>query len=264
MPLLKIAPFLKIMDMKSSPAKQPSRLACNSLLTLLAIVFSLTTGNLSAQPEAITPDRPGAAEGTHAVTPGHFYIELGYQYSFRDKHKMSSVPDITFRFGVVDRVEMFIFWDGFHILHKGEDTDTDLPGMGGKYRLLMNHKFNLTLWGAVGFSEIHDFAAEPALAVAWDYELTDNLEIFGTAMSGYAESYFDFLFVVGIEKELSEKTAVFAEYYFTDPGMNQLFHGTEFGIAYLLTNNIQLDAYGGYGMSEEIEHYIGFGLSKRL
>ena len=47
---------------------------------------------------------------------------------------------------------MFVMWDGLSILHDIDDTDIQLPGLGRKYRLLMNNDFNLTLWDAVGFS----------------------------------------------------------------------------------------------------------------
>ena len=245
--------------------QKTSPLFSNVPLVLVFVIFGLFNyTNLSAQPETITADRPGAAEGTHAVTPGIFYIELGYQYSFRDNFKMSSVPDVNFRFGLVDRVEMFIMWDGVNILHDIDDTELELPGIGGKYRLVMADEFNLTLLGAVEFSDDDGFSAEPLLALAWDYELSDNLELFGTGLTQYDGDDFEFLFVLGLEVEATDKIGVFAEYYFTDMGTDKLFHGSEYGIMYLLTDDIQIDVYGGYGFSEEIAHYLGFGVSKRF
>lgn len=245
--------------------QKTSKQHATAAFVLVSVFFGLISSNsLSAQSETIIADRPGAAEGTHAVTPGNFYIELGYQYSFRDNFKMSTVPDVNFRFGVVDRVEMFIIWDGYNFLHNTGIAIAELPGLGGKYRLVMADDFNLTLLGAVEFSDDVGFSAEPALALAWDYEFIDNLEIFGTGMAEYDGDDFEFLFVLGLEAEATDNLAIFAEYYFTDLGTDKLFHGSEYGIMYLLTDDIQLDVYGGYGFSDEIDHYLGFGVSKRF
>jgi hypothetical protein len=42
------------------------------------------------------------------------------------------------------------------------------------------------------------------------------------------------------------------------------FNVSEFGITYLLTPGIQLDLYGGSGLTGETDYYAGVGISQRF
>lgn len=67
-----------------------------------------------AQQNSFEPDRPGFSTGTYTVPPATFYIETGYQFTFRYSSDLnnSEVPAITIRTGLTPLVEIFMKWNG--------------------------------------------------------------------------------------------------------------------------------------------------------
>ncbi|MFW5792717.1 MAG: hypothetical protein ACOCWC_00435 [Bacteroidota bacterium] len=237
-------------------------------ITLFA--FAVLHNNISAQTGSLSADRPGVSHGTHAVTPGNFYLEFGYQFSFNKNLNYSSMPISNFRFGVVEGLEIFVGWSGFDVNHTLNQTETGLPSLGTKLQLLKGEAFNLTMVGSIAYSDISEsFPVNPALALACDYEINDVFGVFGTVQGGYVseadDKMIELVIAAGLGFGLTENLSSFIEYYNVSyPENSGIYHGSECGIMYLINNDLQIDAFGGYGFSNEIDHYMGVGIAKRF
>lgn len=234
----------------------------------------------ATQTERLAADRPGFAWGTHTVTPGSFYLETGFMYSFRTEPNFSNystLPVFNFRMGIADNLELFISWDGWDIYHQrnpeGLNTDNhelSLPLLGAKYQLFAAENFTFTLLGLLESNDDADsFTVDPSLALLWDYSLTDDLELFGMGQAGTISTYtgneMAYSFAVGIGFPLGKNVDVFAEYFtMYDTFSKKLFHGNEAGILFFLNDNTQLDVFGGYSHENTIPHYLGAGISRRF
>jgi hypothetical protein len=231
---------------------------------LIMLMLALMLHVNASPPERLIADRPGFSAGTHAVTPGVFYLETGYQYSFaKGDNNFSNLPMLNFRTGIISNMEIFIGWDGLTVTHAHRETELNFPTAGMKYRLLKSEDFNLTAMGTLGFSDNGKISADPAVALLWDYELASRWELFGIVQAGYEEKRFSPQWAVGLGFTTSDKTDVFLEYYNTISQANWM-QGLEFGLMYFLSNNIQLDIYGGYGLHDDLDHYVGLGFSRRF
>lgn len=234
-----------------------------------------------SQPVTLKADRPGFSTGTHAVTPGRLYLELGYHYSFSNSDELfnySQVPDFNLRIGVAEKLEIFLMWDGWSIAHgnqnnqvnTGNGTEAGLPGLGAKYRLIRSDGYNLTLLGLLeGTDAKNSFSFDPAIALTWDLELSGRFELFGLLQGGSetadAGNSFKTQIAVGLGFEISDRVEAFAEYYnVASPRKGEFSGGSEFGMMYLLTPEIQLDIYGGYGPASEAGYYTGLGIARRF
>ncbi len=234
-----------------------------------------------SQPVNLKADRPGFSTGTHAVTPGGLYLELGYHYSIGDNYESfsySQIPDLNLRLGIADKLEMSLMWDGWNIAHSerndlvnsGNGTEAGLPGLGAKYRLIRSGGYNLTLLGLLEGTNVgNSFSVDPAVALAWDIELSGRFELFGLLQGGSetagAANYFITQIAIGLGLGISDRLGSFAEYYnVANPGKDEFSGGSEFGVMYLLTPEIQLDIYGGYGPGSEAGYYGGLGIARRF
>lgn len=238
---------------------------------LLLALLLFSSGHLWGQPQWLVADRPGFATGTHAVTPGNVYLELGYQYSFKNNNvSFSELPLVNLRFGLVQNWEVFVEWEGWGVNHKANayTSDIALPTLGSKYRLLTADEYNITLLGLLQAGDDEGkVITDPALAILWDYEMGDQFELFGMGQAGWQvePSMAEWVVVMGVGMEINTKTETFAEYYTVIlPEVSQVMHGTELGLMYKLNPDIQVDVYAGIGLSEYAEHYTGLGIARRF
>ncbi len=263
---------------KMKKSELPNRLV--GVLICLVTALSVNA-EAASQPDDLIADRPGFSTGTHSVTPGKFYLEIGYQYSFnteKNLHNYSDIPDLNLRIGIANKLELFVMWDGWSISHykgidgigSGNAIEAGLPGLGAKYQLVRADDYNITLLGMLeGTDANNSYSVDPALALAWDYELSGRFELFGLVQGGYeanpGNNDFLTLFAMGLGFEINDRMETFAEYYnIAYPGTGKLQNGSEFGIMYLLNSDTQLDIYGGYGFGREMDHYMGLGISRRF
>ena len=73
------------------------------------------------------------------------------------------------------------------------------------------------------------------------------------------------LYTVVLTYELAKRFFVFGEMYGTFPRIGQAEHSFDYGAMYLVNNNIQLDVFGGFGVSERApDTLFGCGLSVRI
>lgn len=246
----------------------------NMLKAGILTLFLLLAGSVSlqAQDQRLVPDRPGFSTGTFTVPVGEFYIETGYQYSFRNstENRVSEFPQINIRTGLTQRSELFVSWDGFEIDHNQTGRDQPLPSVGGKFRLVEGRQVELTLLGVLHNSrEDGDYRIDPLAGVMWEIEITDRMGHFGGIQ---LESELDEnrrvwnpALAAGIGFELFEKLDSILEWYtIYESAEKEFYSGLEAGFLFYPNPSLQIDLFGGLGLSDEISHYLGVGLSIRL
>jgi hypothetical protein len=231
--------------------------------------FACLTSAAASEPEVIQPDRPGYSWGTHTVAPGFVYIESGYQINLqRASTAFSNLPVVNLRFGIINNIEGFISWDGFslsHTLNNGSN-ETTLPTVGFKAGIFDSEKFSVTL---VGLTEFADEADKPfilpALAVAWDYSLSEKIDLFGLAGVFSITEQPELSFAAGLNTEISSGINLSLEYYnIYNTHSTTLLHGNEAGIIFNLNPNLQLDIFSGIRYDKNPEIYTGIGFAIRL
>lgn len=230
--------------------------------------------------EAIIPDRPGFSTGTQTVKQNVVNVELGYQYSFNNydtKPSSHTYPQMVLRTGLSDVAEFDLQWEGINI-DKEEDSSTvrsnaDLA-IGGKYKLVENEHYNMTLLGIVslptGTVPSTSDSVDPLVGLLWDYSLSDTTTLFGTVQASSSQidhnRVYDQQFSIGTSFSHTETIGSFVEFYTIMPSESSL-HNTKTidgGITYLLTNDIQLDINIGLGLNRYSSNFVGFGFATRF
>ncbi len=240
----------------------------------------------------ISTDRPSFSDGTGFVPVGHFQLETGYTYTFRDRdgvetHRHNG-PEVLARIGVInDRLELRLIASGFSWIHT--DDHGEVSTAQGWNDLALGLKLKLTdqdrwlprvVLGAqttlsIGTGAISNQLPEPTLKLIWSYDLGQSLGDSWNSLTlggnlnlawpttsgdrftqGQASLYLAF--------PLLPRTTGFAEYYVIGPNSKgaDAAHYTDLGATYLLTDRIQLDARVGVGLNHEADNcFAGVGIS---
>ncbi len=246
------------------------------IAVVLLLFAALQTA--AGEPERFAADRPGFAFGTHTVQPGTLYFESGYQYSFntgRVFFNYSNFPVLTLRTGLTNRSELFISWDGWTLHHKSHlsnstGNEIELPLLGAKYSLVQADDYTLTLL-AIAEPEESDntLRINPAMGLLWDYEITENLELFGMGKirldNAEKNTATQLIFALGASTPVAQSIDIFLEYYtIADTDSGKWTHGNEAGVIFFMGNDMQIDLFGGIGHRNHLDHYIGLGFAKRI
>lgn len=240
--------------------------------TLLLLTILLTALERVNAQDRLIPDRPGFSTGTFTVPKGIIYIETGYQFSFRNAsaNRKSEFPEINLRTGITSKSEVFISWDGLEVDHYHSGSAAPLPSIGGKLNILDGEKIDLTLLAVWNQSnEEGRYRIDPMAGVIWEVELSENRGYYG-GLQIESEPEKDGriwlpAFASGLEFELSEKmSTVFEGYTIYESSERSFQLGLEAGLLFYPTPSVQLDLFGGVGLTDGISHYLGVGVSFRI
>lgn len=254
---------------------------CNYQHVICLAAMCLWNTAVKAEDVAIAPDRPGLATGTHTVSPGIVYLEMGYQYGFNRSGEDSAthtLPQLVLRTGLTNNMELDIIWDGWNQDHaRGSQAERSIADVtiGGKYRLHQSDAYNLTLMGLlslpVGEEPSTSDEVEPLLGLLWDYNLTDSAQLFGVIQANWLEteeskSYTEAQLALGVGFGHTDKLSSFIEYYGAFPSEAGLpeEHIINGGLVYLVNNDLQLDISTGAGLNDDTGHFVSFGVAMRF
>ncbi len=264
----------------------------NCLRTTLSVGMAILAGATLVQGEDLVTDRPDQTESSVTVGPGKIQVEMGYTHAEDDegdKVKTDSLPESLVRFGIVEDFELRLIWGGYQWQETTTGgTTTRMDGAndmaaGLKIRFweeqgwipetaLLTH-LSLPV-GKTGFSSER---VDPDLRFAFSHTLNDTFSLgynLGTAWTTTENSAGDlsqrnlFIYTAALGIGLTEALGAFVEFfgdiptYSHSPGPENSFDG---GFTYQLTDNLQLDASGGIGLSKAADDwFLGIGLSFRL
>jgi hypothetical protein len=242
----------------------------------------------------ISTDRPSFSDATGFVPVGHFQLETGYTFTFRNRDGVETQrhngPEILGRVGVLeDRLELRLITAGYVWSRSDDGTGAGFASnegwsdstLGFKLKLAdQDHWLPRLALGAqttlgIGSDNISNQIAEPTLKLIWSYDLGQSLgdDWKGMTLGGNAnivwpttsgDRFTQAQGSVCLSFPIAESLSGFAEYYVIGPNSKgtDAAHYVDVGGGYLLTNRIQLDARVGLGLNQEADNeFFGVGFS---
>lgn len=250
----------------------------------------------------INTDRPTFTPANTVVPPGRLQFESGFTYNRQQSpsstNNLYDLPEIAMRYGLMDRVEFRMFWEGPTFAPSpssgrpranrlGGTSDTEI---GFKWQLFEGDKDRrwipttalITSMTAPtgGTSPLSSGVAEPYVNLMYGWSLSEKLTLAGS--TGYlglrqqpdlaarlaADNYQRYHQSLVAFYAAGKRTTLFYEWYvimYTNAPSNLPLHYMDGGLLYQLTPNIQLDIRAGFGLSGRPDDFFtGTGLSFRF
>ncbi len=245
-------------------------------MEVIALVVFIAPLRISAEP--IQPDRPGFSTGTYTVESGVSHMELGFQSEYGNNvgdPDTFTAPLLNFRIGLNTTTELNILVDGWsrERTSTGSVTSSSDLLIGAKHRLIERENYNLSFLGFIslptGNSPDSGYFT-PFVGLLWDYEIKSDISAFGTFqfisfVEGDQRSN-NFQPAIGLAFSHTDKIGTYIEYY-RDMSLNLSTKDIDMfdaGIAYLLTDNIQLDFNFGISIDRDSSDFVGAGFAIRF
>ena len=265
---------------------------CAAALALNLALLAAMSAHAQDAPNGdyINPDRPGIADGSNVVGPGHFQVELGLQGEFRHTDGTSDrtlfVPTLL-RLGLSKAWELRVETTGAYIWDRTNDPAsgvvkseaTDPISLGVKYHFQDSAGVKQPSLGVIlrifapsgsGAFKTSHTTADLRLAADWDiapkWSLNPNIGVAIYESAG--KSYEAGLFATTLNYNPSPILNFFVDTGVQSPetkgGRTSVIFDA--GVAYIIGRDIQLDASIGTGAagSTPPHPFVSVGISKRF
>ncbi len=250
---------------------------------ILLFIISLISLNLAVAQfnETIRTGRPGQAIGAFTVGTGVFQLQSGFDYfgnknSANDARQKGFLNNTVFRYGLTEPFEISAL-----IEYKTERTsqgnnESDQKGLrafdvGIRYNiysgkgLVPNVGFQIRMRLPILADAYPINNMAPRFIIATSQQLSNTFNLitnFGAAWNGFDSKPLG-TYVVNLSFPFNDRLGSFVEAFGTFGGGN-LFMNFDSGLAWLITSNLQLDIYGGYGNNYRInDYFVSTGVSWR-
>lgn len=244
----------------------------------------------------LSTDRPGFADTTSVVPRGHFQLEMGYTFTDDSgdgvRTRDHAFAQSNLRIGLLDNLELRTVWNGFSATESqfvdesprngrrfhATDHDDGAGDMtlGLRSQLLKNDRlipdltFLTNLSIPVGSNSKTAGDVVPDVRLAYGWALTEKLRLYGVGIAAVPVSDNDRFFQAagsaGLCYAWTDSLSTFVEYYGIFPGGKDedCAHNMDGGLAFLLSDNCQLDFSAGVGLNEQApDYFVGVGISFR-
>ncbi|WP_298893419.1 transporter [uncultured Psychroserpens sp.] len=261
----------------------------NTYLLIVLMLFSIAINaqdenqnNVTSEP--LVTDRPDATEASSTVGKGVLQIETGGLYESFEENSVTS-QSYTFnttlvRYGILDNIELRLGWDFVEGVTKvnGNKLDNVTSGLSP---LLLGVKIDITeekngmpeiaLIGHVFplFSASKDYRPETTgvdFRFSLSHTLSENSSLGYNigAQWGDDSSEAAAIYTLAYGYSFTDKFGMYAELYGDLPEDSSANHYWDAGLTYLISNDLQLDAYVGTSITEGQDILIGLGASFRI
>ena len=245
-------------------------------LLLLAFAFLALASASAAQP--IVTDRPDFTESPLAVEPGRIQIEFGATFQeTADDFQRFNAPEALARIGVLGGVELRLGLPEYvRVEADGPPRvvreDASEPSIGAKLELGEASGIPLGLIVESTIPVLNGVDLEEAaqtVILTGSADLSERFSLGSQIQGTYNDTpeTLDLGATLVLGFSVDDQIGTFAEFLFTrqasrDPGTELVFHT---GATVLLTEDFQLDAHGGIGLTGESPRYLlGVGASARF
>ncbi len=227
----------------------------------------------------IISERPSVSTSPQALPVGRFQVEGGILFTTDDSPGVDvdiiTAPLALLRYGIAQDIEVQIGWSG---ITEVEVNGFDETGTGD---VILSAKMQLTeqvgntpTMGVIGSlslpvgDDTGSDNVDPSVGFLWNYAFLEGLGLFGTATVAGAsqgnDRFFQFSNAVGLGTAITDRIGVFGEYAAQFNANRQDSHLLDFGLTYLLTDNLQLDLNAGAGVGGAApDGFFGGGVAYR-
>lgn len=256
-------------------------------LLLAALLWAPTTAVAGDEPQ-FTTDRPSQSDASTLVPPRYFQVEAGYTFAEDDSAgpttEIHGIPNLILRYGVLDRLEFRLGWDGYQWIQT--DPNPTLEGAGDG-----QVSAKVYLWAERGWvpetallagtslsfgkEGISSERSDPFFRFLLTHTLPDGFSMgsnLGVAWktfasgSGSKDTAADFTYTAWLGYALSPDVDGYVEFFGAIPlEEDEDRHGFDAGIAWRVLPTVQLDLFGGVSLNEAaVDVFISAGVSYRL
>ncbi len=252
-----------------------------ALLTMLGLLFG--SSHAAAQtPGPISTDRPGQATPPALLSPGFTQIEAGFQYAADgpEERRVTTLglPGAVIRIGMLERMELRLGGEFRSLTTAIGDANTTISGaaslsLGTKIAIAAEEgaipetAFLLTLGLPVGNEDFRPQSVAPTFALSTRNALSNTTNLYlnlggsWDGLNGTGTGFYAALLGATLVGDLSG----FAEVYGAFPPGASPVHAVDAGFAYAAAPNLQLDLFGGTGITDTAtDFFVNAGISLRL
>jgi hypothetical protein len=246
---------------------------------ILFLLFSCSILSTNAQ-EKIETDRPDQTETPYLVPKGWFQGELGLQAEWHDGWPYIYHPTALWKYGISKRVELRLITEVLTyetplMIPDGNEVITGLlPLQVGAKVGFWEQKGVLPKTSLIFHTSIPATASKKLRPSRWapnfrfvmQNEITDKFTLgynAGAEWDGESKTP-SWLYTIAPSLKLGEKWSGYVEAFGFIGKYRLPEHSVDIGFAYLLSNNLQLDAAAAKGLSADAPDYITLGFSFRF
>jgi len=251
-----------------------SRLLLLLLLCLSPKIFSQETPSETIEP--IATDRPDQTETPSIVPKGMFQMENGFSYEKIDENESEIVsPTILFKYGVNENFELRLITE-YVINTSGDEKVSGVnPVLVGFKAKLLEEKGIIPKTSFIAHMLIPELASKDFKAdyyaaefrFTMQHTLSDKVSLsynLGAEWDGFTPDA-TFIYTLTTGLSVTEKLGAYIELYGFAPQNDKADHRFDGGITYLISNNVMIDASGGFGITENApEYFASLGFSFRI
>ena len=226
--------------------------------------------------ESIQTDRPDQTESP-AITPkNHLQIETGVFYEKTDRDSENfSYPTLLWKYGINENFELRMITE-FNSEKMGSNRNAGVSplSLGFKTRLSEEKKYVPKI-SFMGHLTVNKLASEsfkttypaPSFRFVFQHTLSDKINLgynVGAEWNGETPDATG-IYTIATSYSFTEKLGGFAEIYGVINRYHKPDHRFDAGFTYLLTDDLQMDASSGIGLSEiSPAYFLSFGVSYRF
>ena len=208
--------------------------------------------------QSIATDRPSAqTDNSYTLYHKAFQLESGLMYSYSNGEvNSSSIPNLLLRYGAFDIIE-FRFSSDLLLSSVENIISTSPIQLGTKIQIIRKDDFQLAFLSMVSFDSIYQ---NTLTKLVGGNSITENFSIGYTLGHNYATSNSTdfFSYSIFLSNSFNSKITGFLEFY-GDWNNNMILKSStinfDFGGSYLLNDKMELDAYFGKGLNNDL--YFG-------
>ena len=221
------------------------------------ISFLLIFLGYSAISQSIATDRPSAlTENSTSLYKNGIQLESGFLIQLDSGETQPiSAPNLLLRYGLTEKTELRLMND---VLVDEENVELGVWTIGAKIQLYKSDKVNLSVLPSIQISSVYDdigsLSEQPINAkVIGNYVLSKANSVGYTI--GYTFNNNEIGYSLFLGHNFSDKISTFIELY----GFNNKLN-IDAGLAYLIQDKLQFDAYFGTGLNNKMV-FASVGLS---
>ena len=257
------------------------------ILAAMAAMAQIASAQ-EGMPPAISTDRPGQSTPPSILMPGYAQIEAGAQMagtaageeSGATGMKIYSIPSALVRIGLLPTMELRLGAEYRSVRTTQETSGLDAT-VGGIASLSIGTKIGITpengslpetaflliLGLPYGDESFRPASVAPAFLLAMRSSLGGSLDLYynlGASWDG-SNGAGTGLYTLALSASLADDLSGFAELYGSLASGALPAHAADAGLAYVIAPNLQIDLYGGAGITAMApDYFINAGVSLRL